>query len=92
MQHIIDWPGGEWMTKKEALRALGIKAALFDRLQSLGIIPPPEGDTDRSLVWKWSEIYAVAQLWPKLLRLIDPQGAAAEEPVSRPGRQKQPPN
>ncbi len=73
MQHIIEWPGGEWLTRKEALRALGIKAALFDRLIALGIVPPPEGDTPRTLVWKWSDIYAAAQLWPRLLKLIAPE-------------------
>lgn len=81
MQHVIDWPGGEWMNKGQAVRALGIPKSMFERLLTAGVLSKPKGDNDRVRLWHWSEIYAVAQLWPRLMDLLEKTATTDGEKV-----------
>ncbi len=71
MQHIIEWPGGEWLNKTKALKAIGIPETMFDRLLFAGLISAPRGGNDRVKLWHWSEVYALAQLWPNMVEFLD---------------------
>jgi hypothetical protein len=69
VRHIIEWPGGESLTRAQALAATGIPGRLFNRFVELGLIHP-QGKDKRNRRYKWDEVYALARLWERLERFL----------------------
>jgi hypothetical protein len=70
VRHSIDWPGGEWLNRKQAVQALGVPLRMFQRLIELGVLSEGMGDNPKVRLWHWRELFSVAQLWPRLMNLL----------------------
>lgn len=69
MWHGVDWPTGENLTRRQALKVSGVPAAIFDRCVELGIIRPL-GRSQKTRKYDWSEVFALSRLWDRLERFL----------------------
>lgn len=70
-QLIVRTPGGEWMTRAQARRFLGLAEDQIKRLVLAGWLHPEgKGKGQR---FESSEVHAVAKLWRKIRSLLPPE-------------------
>lgn len=69
MRHVVEWPGGESLTRAQAVKASGIPAKVFDRFVELGLVRPL-GKDRRNRRFPWDEVFALARLWDRLERFL----------------------
>jgi hypothetical protein len=72
---VIEWEGGEWMSKAQAVAHLGIAETQVNRLIRVGLIEADDGKGR----WKRLaalDVVAVGRLWRRLRPLLPPLAAS----------------